>query len=116
MTIDPFSAELKDGRVYGRGSADMKSGLTAIMSAFKAVRESEVKLKGEAIIAFTVGEELDSKGIKALAESNIKADMGLCAEISNLRLAIGHKGAYCYTLISDTIGSRAAPSLSQSKS
>lgn len=94
MTIDPFSAELKDGRVYGRGSADMKAGLAAIMSAFKAVRKSGVKLKGEAIIAFTVGEELDSKGIKALAESNIKADMGVCAEISNLRLAIGHKGGY----------------------
>lgn len=92
MLIDPFSGELKDGRVYGRGSADMKSGICAIMSAFEAIKKAEIDLKGEAMIVFTVGEEYDSKGIKAFAESNLRTDMGVCAEISNLRLAIGHKG------------------------
>ena len=92
MLIDPFSAELKDSRVYGRGSADMKSGISAIMSAFNAINKAGIDLKGEAMIVFTVGEEYDSKGIKTFARSNIRADMGVCAEISNLRLAIGHKG------------------------
>jgi len=40
MTVDPFAAEIRDGKMYGRGTCDMKAGLAAIFSAFKAVKKS----------------------------------------------------------------------------
>ena len=39
-TVDPFGAELRDGRIWGRGAADMKSGLAAMLHAVRAVQLS----------------------------------------------------------------------------
>ena len=61
-TVDPFSGVLKDGKVFGRGTTDMKGGLAAMLVAMKMVKENGLKLKGDLIFAGTAGEETDSIG------------------------------------------------------
>lgn len=54
----PFEPCVKDGRVYGRGAADMKGGLVSVLTALKAIRECGVKLRGDVTVECVVGEEM----------------------------------------------------------
>lgn len=60
----PFSGVESEGKIYGRGSADMKGGITAIVTAVRQIVESGVKLKGDIILFAAAGEETDSCGAK----------------------------------------------------
>src|SRR5256885_3913229 len=62
----PFGGDLVDGRIYGRGSADMKSGLAAAMIAAAALKRSGVDLDGRVIVGALVDEEGDMLGVKHL--------------------------------------------------
>src|SRR5262245_12150023 len=57
----PFSAEIRDGRLYGRGSYDMKCGLAACLAALHALRE--VTLRGDVILISVADEEVASIGV-----------------------------------------------------
>lgn len=54
---DPFSGKLVNGKIFGRGSYDMKGGLTAIIFSTIGLMESKTKLNGDIILAFTSDEE-----------------------------------------------------------
>ena len=62
----PFGADLVDGRIYGRGSADMKSGLAAAMIAAAAIKRSGARLGGRLVVGALVDEEGDMIGAKHL--------------------------------------------------
>jgi succinyl-diaminopimelate desuccinylase len=62
----PFGADLVDGRIYGRGSADMKSGLAAAMIAAAALKRSGARLGGRLVVGALVDEEGDMIGAKHL--------------------------------------------------
>jgi succinyl-diaminopimelate desuccinylase len=62
----PFAAELVDGRIYGRGAADMKSGLAAAMIAAAALKRSGARLGGRLLVGALVDEEGDMLGVKHL--------------------------------------------------
>ena len=64
---DPFGGEVAEGKIWGRGAADMKGGLAAMMAAMKGLAEALVPLNGDLILAATAGEEIDSLGAKAVA-------------------------------------------------
>ena len=92
---DPFSGTIKDGKIFGRGSSDMKGGLAAMICAsILAFRESAPQ--GGVRLIFTAGEEPGCHGAKHLADTNY--DLGNASAIivgeptSNVP-AIGHKGA-----------------------
>src|SRR5438445_746259 len=68
---DPFEGAVADGRVYGRGTADMKGALAAMVVAARALRRAAVPLAGDLILAFTAGEEVDSLGAEALAKARL---------------------------------------------
>ncbi len=92
---DPFQAEMAEGRIWGRGTADMKGGLAALMAAAKALSEARVTLQGDLIIAATAGEETDSLGAMAIAG---RSDLGplqavVIPEPSYNDLYIAEKGA-----------------------
>ncbi|HLZ80311.1 MAG TPA: M20/M25/M40 family metallo-hydrolase, partial [Ktedonobacteraceae bacterium] len=53
----PWAAELENGRVYGRGACDMKSGLLAALYAVKAIREAGVPITGSLMVQSVIGEE-----------------------------------------------------------
>ena len=65
-THDPFGAELVDGRIYGRGAADMKGGLAAAMIAAAALWRSGTRLAGRVLVGALVDEEGDMLGVKHL--------------------------------------------------
>ena len=62
----PFSAELVEGRIYGRGAADMKSGLAAAMVAAAAFKRSGTRLGGRLVVGALVDEEGDMLGARHL--------------------------------------------------
>ncbi len=67
-TVDPFGAEIVDGRLYGRGSADMKSGVAAMLYAAKEVAD-EGPFPGRIVVAALVDEEGMMLGAKHLVAS-----------------------------------------------
>ena len=65
-THPPFGADLVDGKIYGRGAADMKSGLAAAMIAAAAIARSGAELGGRLVVGALVDEEGDMIGAKHL--------------------------------------------------
>jgi len=65
---DPFRATETDGKIHGRGSCDMKGGMTAAIAAIRRAVDSQRELKGDVILACTAGEEVDSCGAMKFLE------------------------------------------------
>lgn len=74
-TYPPFGADVVDGRIYGRGAADMKSGLAAAMIAAAAIRRSGVALDGCLVVGALVDEEGDMLGAKHLCTTPIGREL-----------------------------------------
>lgn len=91
---DPFAADLVDGRIYGRGSADMKGGVASIVAAAAALARAGFRPKADLIIAATAGEEAGMLGAAAMVERRALegARYLVVAEPSGLDVFIGEKG------------------------
>ena len=87
---DPFSGALRDGRVFGRGAADMKSGVACILAV--AAERAGDEIPGELIVAFTADEEHASLGMEALVASGTRADAAIVCEPTGLAVMPAHKG------------------------
>jgi len=92
----PFQSFKRNGRIYGRGSVDMKGPLAAMMSAMLAVNRSGIILAGDIYFAATVGEETYSPGAYHLSESGLQTDYAIVGEPTGLRVGIAHKGVAWY--------------------
>lgn len=92
--VPPFSGDIVDGWLWGRGSVDMKSGLAATIYA-AALAKSQGLLSGKTVyVSCTVYEEdCDGEGLKhLLEESQIKPDFAVICEPSANTITLGHKG------------------------
>jgi acetylornithine deacetylase len=87
----PFDPVERDGRVYGRGSQDMKSGVAAMIDAVRVVVESGGLAAGRVVVAAVVDEEHESIGADALV-TRWRADGGIVTEPTGLAVAVAHKG------------------------
>jgi succinyl-diaminopimelate desuccinylase len=94
-STEPFGAEIRDGRLYGRGSCDMKSGLAVALMAFaNAARRGRVPSR-DIIVGATMDEEgYHMRGVNELVKRGIvgRDAFVIATEPSDLRLAVAHKG------------------------
>jgi len=108
-TRDPFGGEIVDGKLYGRGTADMKSGVASMVAAAEAIVKSGARLKGDLLITAVADEETGSeKGTRHLIERGLKADMAVVSEPTDLRVEIAHKGILWAEITTKGKGSHAS--------
>jgi acetylornithine deacetylase len=107
MTIEPFAPLVRDGRLYGRGSCDVKGGMAAMLVALDRLRASTKPRRKTVIFSATVNEEFGFSGAKALAQLWTTPDAGqpagglvkarpsaaIVAEPTDLDIVTQHKGA-----------------------
>lgn len=82
----PFQLSLEQGRAYGRGTADMKGGLAALLFAVKLLDNAGVELKGDLLFQSVIGEEAGEAGTRACVEKGCHADFAVVADTSNLAI------------------------------
>jgi acetylornithine deacetylase len=87
----PFDPAERNGRIYGRGSQDMKGGVAAMIGAARVIAESGGLDRGRLIVACVVDEEHASIGAEALV-TRWRADAGVVTEPTDLHVAVAHKG------------------------
>src|SRR6185369_17660375 len=89
--VNPFTPVERDGRLYGRGSQDMKGGVAAMISAATSMARRGDLSSGRLVVACVVDEEHSSIGADALVKS-WRADAAIVTEPTDLQIAVGHKG------------------------
>jgi acetylornithine deacetylase len=95
-SIDPLSAEVRDGRLYGRGSADMKAWIGLVVAQSQAFLEAD--LPHALHYAFSYDEEVGGFGARALIadlqEAGLSPSLCIVGEPTDMVPAIGHKGVH----------------------
>jgi acetylornithine deacetylase/succinyl-diaminopimelate desuccinylase family protein len=79
-TVDPFGGEIKEGRLYGRGAVDMKSGVVACIAAARAIRAAGITLDGRLSIHTVVDEEAGGFGAMDAVAKGRLARAGIVTE------------------------------------
>jgi len=93
-TRPPFAAEMSDGRIYGRGAADMKSGLAAAMVALAAFKRAGVTPKGKLVVGALVDEEDGMLGVRHLVKTTAgrELDAAVICEPEENELCLEQRG------------------------
>jgi len=93
MTIDPFAGSIRDGRLWGRGSADMKSGLATMLAAMRSLAQRPGEVRGTLRFVSEVGEEGGGWALDPLRKCGaLSADAAVVGEPSGLAVEIGNRG------------------------
>ncbi|MDE2874836.1 MAG: acetylornithine deacetylase/succinyl-diaminopimelate desuccinylase family protein [Gemmatimonadota bacterium] len=104
-SVDPFGGLVKDGRIYGRGASDMKSGIAAAVFAVEAIRRAGIDLRGAVDVSGTVDEE--SGGFAGVAHlcrtgsvTGDNTDYAIIPEpFGPDRVCVGHRGVYWFDVV-----------------
>ncbi len=92
MTVPPFDAEIREGKIYGRGACDMKGGLGSMAMALVALKRAGVKLRGRLVFTGVSAEEAGSWGTKEIVNSGPLTDCVIVGEPTNLEIVSASKG------------------------
>lgn len=93
-TYPPFAAELVEGRIYGRGAADMKGGLAAAMVALAAFKRAGVTPRGKLVVGALVDEEGGMSGVRHLCRTSVgrALDAAIICEPEENELCLEQRG------------------------
>lgn len=91
-TRDPWGGEIEAGRLYGRGAADMKAGISAMIHAVKALHAAGAQLAGDVLLDFVIEEECTGNGALASLERRAAADAALIPEPFGLTKLVAQVG------------------------
>ena len=95
-TLDPLAAEVRNGRLYGRGSADMKGFIGIVVAQARLIQQAD--LPQAVHFAFSYDEEVGGFGVRRLvadlAEAGVKPEICLIGEPTNMVPALAHKGVH----------------------
>lgn len=96
----PFEAYIAEGKIYGRGSADMKSGLAAEIITFIELTKAEFPIKGKVRLIVTAGEEFGTPGAKRLVVSNVVKNVTamVVGEPTGGQVVYAHSGSLNYQI------------------
>jgi succinyl-diaminopimelate desuccinylase len=104
-TRDPFGGQIVDGRLYGRGSCDMKAGIASAVFAVEAIRRAGIRTRAPIELSGTVDEESGGfAGVAWLAENRLLSRERTKAVIIPEpfgvdRICVGHRGVYWFEVI-----------------
>ncbi|KAI0896077.1 acetylornithine deacetylase [Annulohypoxylon nitens] len=87
---DPLGGEIHDGKLYGRGAADMKCGISAALVALSNTKK--LGLRGDVVFAGVADEEAESIGTEQVLQAGWITDAAIVSEPSNLNIVHAHKG------------------------
>ncbi|HWE61435.1 MAG TPA: ArgE/DapE family deacylase [Chloroflexota bacterium] len=97
-TVDPWSGDLRDGRIYGRGACDMKGGLASAFCALRAVQRAGLTLRGSVTLQSVVSEEDGGLGTLAAIRRGYVGDAAVIVEPTELALIPAQAGALGFAL------------------
>jgi acetylornithine deacetylase len=96
----PFSGEVRDGKLWGRGASDMKGAIAAYAMATRILHDAGVRLKGDVILAQACGEESGRRdiGCNTILERGYRSDLAIFPEPSNFHIYPTAKGELYFRL------------------
>jgi acetylornithine deacetylase len=97
-TVDPWGGLVDDKFIYGIGVSNMKAGDAAYYWALKTLVDNGVKLKGDVILTYVVGELQGGIGTLAAIRQGIKADYFINSEPTDLQAVTMHAAAFTYVI------------------
>jgi acetylornithine deacetylase len=95
---NPYSGKVADGKLYGRGSTDMKGGNLAAMLAVQALRETGCELKGDVIFHSVVEEESGGAGTLSAVLEGFTADAAIIPEPTNMKIFPSQQGSMWFRI------------------
>lgn len=95
---EPFSGFVKDGRLYGRGSTDMKGGTASLLLALEAIISCGIPLKGDVIFQSVIEEESGGAGTLAAVLRGYKADGAIIPEPTNMKIFPKQQGSIWFRI------------------
>ena len=107
-STDPFGGQIRDGRLMGRGSCDMKAGLVAAYWAVQGIRRAGVRLRGDLLLASVQGEEDGGLGTFATLRRGWRADACVIPEPTSLDIIPANSGALTFRLRVHGVATHAA--------
>ena len=91
-SVDPFAAVIDGDRIIGRGAADMKSGVAAMIFAALLIHRRQYAFNGEILLLFNVDEERINLGMEHFVAQGVAADYAIIGEPTSLEICVAHKG------------------------
>lgn len=91
---DPFSGQIREEKIWGRGACDDKGPLATALSTLLQLQSKQKKLRFDVIFAATIDEECSLAGAAALKQKVASWDLCLCLEPTSLKIVKAHKGVY----------------------
>jgi acetylornithine deacetylase len=97
-TVDPWGGRIDENFIYGIGVSNMKAGDAAYFCAVKTLKDAGIRLKGDVILTFVVGELQGGVGTVRMIEKGVRADYFINSEPTDLQALTLHAGAFNYVI------------------